>query len=94
MGRSARASRLAVALWAGLAIAAWNAVYDLRISLGVRDYLLATALHEAARGPAVVMSEAMRATVRDAVLVASLWASIVLGVGYATVRLLTRNAEP
>ena len=85
-----RARRLAIALWLGLAVVAWNALYDLRISLGVRDYLLKAALHDAGRGPAVVMAEAMRATVQDAVLVASLWAGIVVVVGTVTTRLLHR----
>jgi hypothetical protein len=90
MSRLSRAERLAVALWTGLAVVAWNGLYDLRISLGVREYLLETALHEAGRGQAVVLAEAMRLTVRDAVLVASLWAGIILIAGLGTVRMLRR----
>ena len=82
--------RLAAALWIGLAIVAWNGLYDLRITLGVRDYLMKEAIHDAGRGPAVSMAEEMRATVRDAVFVASLWAVIIVGVGLATTHLLTR----
>ena len=82
--------RLAVALWIGLAIVAWNGLYDLRITLGVRDYLMKQAIHDAGRGPAVSMDEEMRATVRDATLVASLWAVIIVGVGLATTYLLSR----
>jgi hypothetical protein len=85
-----RSERLAAGLWIGLAVVVWNGLYDLRITLGVRDYLLAAALHADGRGPAVVMSDAMRLTVRDAVLVASLWASVVLAAGLATGRLLRR----
>jgi hypothetical protein len=84
--------RLAIALWVVIAVVVWNALYDLRITLGVRDYLLKTALHDAGRGPAVVMSDAMRATVTDAVRVASLWAVIILAAGLGTVRLLTRRS--
>jgi hypothetical protein len=83
-----RSRRAAIAIWVAMAIVVWNGLYDLRITLGVRDYLLQEALHEAGRGPAVVMSDAMHETVRDAVLVASLWASIVLAAGLGTVRLL------
>jgi hypothetical protein len=90
MSRLSRSERLAVALWTGLAVVAWNGLYDLRISLGVREYLLETALHEAGRGQAVVLAEAMRLTVRDAVLVASLWAGIILIAGLGTVRMLRR----
>ena len=89
-----RSRRAAVAIWIVMAIVVWNGLSDLRITLGVRDYLLKEALHEAGRGPAVVMADAMRATVRDAVLVASLWASIVLVAGLGTVRLLrTRESS-
>jgi hypothetical protein len=83
--------RLAIAFWVVMAVVVWNALYDLRITLGVRDYLLKTALHEAGRGPAIVMAEAMRATVTDAVLVASLWAGIIFAAGCGTIKLLTRR---
>ena len=86
-----RANRWAVGLWLALAVVAWNALYDLRITLGVRDYLLQQALNEAGRGPAVTIADAMRATVKDAVLVASLWAAIVLATGFTTMRLLRRG---
>jgi hypothetical protein len=85
-----RANRWAVGLWLALAVVAWNALYDLRITLGVRDYLLQQALYEAGRGPAVTIAGAMQATVRDAVLVASLWAAIIVATGFTTVRLLRR----
>ena len=85
-----RANRWAAGLWLVLAVVAWNALYDLRITLGVRDYLLRQALYEAGRGPAVTIAEAMHATVKDAVLVASLWATIIVAAGFTTVRLLRR----
>ncbi len=91
MIRFSRPRRLATALWVLLAVVVWNALYDLRITLGIRDYLLTTALHEAGRGPAVVMSDAMHATVTDAVFVASLWGGIIVIVGLGTVRLLRRG---
>ena len=89
-----RARRLATWLWIVVAIVAWNALYDLRITLGVRDYLLRQALHDAGRGPAITIPEAMRETVRDAVMVATLWAAIVLAAGLWTVRLLSKQAMP
>ena len=88
MMRPARARRIAIVLWVALAIVVWNGLYDLRITLGVRDYLMKQALHDAGRGPAVTISEAMAATVRDAVTVASLWATIILVAALTTVRLL------
>ena len=85
-----RARRLAVALWLAMAIVVWNGLYDLRITLGVRDYLMKQALHDAGRGPAVTIAEAMAATRKDAVAVASLWAVIVLAAGMATVTIMSR----
>ena len=84
-----RVRRLAVALWLAMAIVVWNGLYDLRITLGVRDYLMKQALHDAGRGPAVTIAEAMAATRKDAVKVASLWAAVILGAGLATVRMLS-----
>ena len=85
--RSAR--RIALAVWTLLAVVVWNGLYDLRITLGVRDYLLKQALFDLGRGPAIVLSDAMRDTVRDAVLVASLWAAIIFVAGLWTIRALT-----
>jgi hypothetical protein len=82
----ARRQRIAVIVWVAIAVVVWNGLYDLRISLGVRDYLMKAALHDAGRGPDVVMSDAMRDTVRDAVSVASLWGTFILVAGIATVR--------
>ena len=42
-----------------MAVVVWNGLYDLRITLGVRDYLMKQALHDAGRGPAVTIAEAM-----------------------------------
>ena len=56
----ARARRLAIALWIAMAVVVWNGLYDLRITLGVRDYLMKQALHDAGRGPAVTIADAMR----------------------------------
>ena len=84
----ARARRLAIALWVAMAVVVWNGLYDLRITLGVRDYLMKQALHAAGRGPAVTIADAMHETVRDAVMVASLWAGIILAAGFVTIRLL------
>jgi hypothetical protein len=87
----ARSRRIAFGLWIALAVVVWNGLYDLRITLGVRNYLLEQALHEAGQGPAVIMADAMRVTVRDAVIVATLWASIILAAGLWTVRTLTKE---
>jgi len=89
----AGARRLAIALWIGMAVVVWNGLYDLRITLGVRDYLVKQALHDAGRGPAVTISDAMHDTVRDAVQVASLWSAIILGAGLGSVTIVSRAAR-
>ena len=86
----ARARRWAIGFWIVLAVVVWNGHYDLRITLGVRDHLMKQALHDAGRGPAVTMAADMDATVKDAVLVATLWAGIILAAGLGTVVLLSR----
>jgi hypothetical protein len=89
----ARGRRLAIALWIAMAVVVWNGLYDLRITLGVRDYLMKQALHDAGRGSAVTISEAMHETVRDAVLVATLWGVIILGAGLGSVTIVSRAAR-
>jgi hypothetical protein len=89
----ARGRRLVIALWIAMAVVVWNGLYDLRITLGVRDYLMKQALHDAGRGPAVTISEAMHETVRDAVLVATLWGVIILGAGLGSVTIVSRAAR-
>lgn len=86
----ARARRWAIGFWIVMAVVVWNGLYDLRITLGVRDHLMKQALHDAGRGPSVTITEDMDATVKDAVLVASLWAGIILAAGLATVVMLSR----
>jgi hypothetical protein len=86
----ARARRWAIGFWIVMAVVVWNGLYDLRITLGVRDHLMKQALHDAGRGPAVTITEDMDATVKDAVLVASLWAGIILAAGLGTVVMLSR----
>ena len=86
----ARARRWAVGLWIVMAVVVWNGLYDLRITLGVRDYLMQQALHDAGRGPAVTISDAMHETVRDAIKVATLWSLIILGAGLGSVTMVSR----
>jgi hypothetical protein len=86
----ARTRRWAIGFWIVMAVVVWNGLYDLRITLGIRDHLMKQALHDAGRGPAVTIAEDMRATRKDAVLVATLWAGIILAAGLGTVVMLSR----
>ena len=93
IGIVALARRLAIALWIVMAVVVWNGLYDLRITLGVRDYLMKQALHDAGRGPAVTIADAMHETVRDAVKVATLWGGIILAAGLGSVTMVSRAAR-
>jgi ABC-type Fe3+ transport system permease subunit len=86
-----RPVQLALLLWAVVAIVVWNGVYDVGISLGVRDYLMHAALHDAGRGPDLPMAEMMQHAVRQSVKLASFWTSLVLAAGLSTVWLLGRT---
>jgi hypothetical protein len=82
-----RRERAAVILWLLLGVVVWNGLYDLLLTRGIKDYLLQQALHEAGRGPASMpLALAMDITVRDAVWIATLWASIIVCAGLLTVR--------
>jgi hypothetical protein len=88
MQRLPAAERIAVAIWLILTAVAWNGIYDLLLTRGVKEYLFRAALHEAGRGPLVPMAEVMDATVRDAVWVSTLWAGVLLLSGLVTIRLI------
>jgi hypothetical protein len=87
MCRLPLAERLPVAIWLVVALVVWNGIYDVLLTRGVKEYLFRWALHEAGRGPRIPMSQIMEVTVRDAVWVSTLWASILLLAGLVTIRL-------
>ncbi|HXW05695.1 MAG TPA: hypothetical protein VD833_10720 [Vicinamibacterales bacterium] len=87
MRRLSRGQRIAVALWVLVAAVFWNGVYDLRLLSSTREYLFRHALHEAGRGPAVDLSQAMAAGVRDAAWLATLAACTILLAAMLTVRM-------
>lgn len=87
------AERVGVALWVIIAIVAWNGIYDVLITRGVKEYLLRHAMHEAGRGPDVQLALMMDLAVRDAFWIATLWASIILLAGLWTVRMCTRDRQ-
>ena len=91
----ARARRWAIGFWIVMAVVVWNGLYDLRITLSYRDHLMRQYRHEAGRGdPAGTIKEEREATLQDAVLVATLWAGIILVSGLGTVILLSRAGRP
>ena len=63
MVRLTRPERIAVWIWIVLALFVGNAIYDLLLTRGIKEYLLRHALHEAGRGPGVPLVDLMhRAT--------------------------------
>jgi hypothetical protein len=86
-----RRQRVAVGLWAVVAVVVWNGVYDMTVTRGVKEYLFRTALHEAGRGPRMSMAAVMDVAVHDAVWIATLWTSVILLAGLCTIRLVART---
>jgi hypothetical protein len=88
MQRLTRPERIAVWIWVGLALFVGNAVYDLLLTRGIKEYLLRHALHDAGRGPAVPLVDLMNAIVLDATWIGLLFGSVVLLAGMLTVKLV------
>jgi hypothetical protein len=83
-----RRERIAVGLWLVVAVVVWNGLYDLLLARSTQIYLFETAIHEAGLGPAVDLTTALDAAVMQAVLLSTLWAGILLGLGLFTIRWL------
>jgi hypothetical protein len=92
MRRLSLTERIGVAIWLAMAVVVWNGIYDVLLTRGVKEYLFRWALHEAGRGPRIPMSQIMEVTVRDAVWVSTLWASVLLLAGLVTIRLIQSRA--
>ena len=87
----ARARRWAIGFWIVMAAVVWFGLYDLRITHSYRDHLMKQYRHEAGRGdPVATIKEERDPTLQDAVLVATLWAGIILVSGLGTIILLSR----
>jgi len=95
-----RRERIAVGLWLVVAVVVWNGLYDLLLARSTQTYLFRTAIHEAGLGPAVDLTTAMDAAVMQAVLLSTLWAGILFGLGLFTIRwvrtasVTMRNGKP
>ena len=92
MGSVLRSERTAIWIWFGIAVVVWNGLYDLLLNRAAKDYLFRAALHDAGRGPFVSLSEMMRVAVRDAALISTLWAGLLLLAGLWTI-LFAKNAQ-
>jgi hypothetical protein len=87
-----RRQRILVAVWIALAVALWNALFEMMVVRGVKEYLFRAALHDAGRRPFTPIAEVMDPAIYHATWVATLWTSVILLAALATIRLLARPA--
>jgi hypothetical protein len=92
--RRGPASRLAVALWIVLGVFLWNAIFEMLVVRGVKEYLFRAALFDAGRGPRIPIAAVMDPAIYNATWVATLWTSIVLLAAFLTIRALQPAAPP
>jgi len=92
--QSARATRLARALWIAWAVIVWNVVFDHVIVVAGREYLSA-AVHAARSGAGYLgMDEWMRPAVARGLWIASASAAAILLTGLVAVAFASRTSEP
>jgi hypothetical protein len=84
-----RPQRIAVMLWIVMATVVWNAVYDLTVGQGIKEYLFRNALYQAGRGPHITVASVMDVFVFRAVWVSTIWASVIMLAGLFTIRLFS-----
>ena len=85
-----RRQRVLIAVWMVLGAALWNALFEMMIVRGVKEYLFRAALHDAGRRPFTPIAEVMDPAIFNATWVATLWTSVILLAALTTMRLLTR----
>jgi hypothetical protein len=88
-----RSPLVLVALWLVLGVSLWNAVFDLYVSRGAREFLQLRAEADLGLVPAPSMTEVMHRTRNDGLWAASFWAIVVTGAGVATVVLGWRGSR-
>ncbi len=89
-----RSQRIALGLWLVLALALWNAIFEMMVVRGVKEYLFRAALFDAGRGPLTSIRQIMDPAIFDATWIASLWTSVVLLLALVTIRLLSKPCTP
>ena len=81
-----RRDRILVLIWIVLSVALWNAIFEMLVMQGVKQYLFRAALHEAGRAPFVAIGDIMDWAIYRATWVATMWTSIVLLAAMLTLR--------
>lgn len=79
------ATRAVAILWLVVGALLWNAVFDLYVSRGVREYLQLRAEAEHVDRPAPSMADVMTRATRTGVVAASLWAVVIVAGGWLTI---------
>ena len=85
-----RAWLLAV-LWLVIAVFVWNALFDLYVSRGAREYLQLLAESELGRISRPDMTQVMDQAKNMGIQGASIWAAIILASGWATIAMGRRG---
>ena len=75
-----------VVLWIVLAVALWNAIFEMLVVQGVKQYLYRAAMHDAGRAPFVTIGTIMDPAIYRATWVATMWTSVVLLAAMLTLR--------
>jgi hypothetical protein len=71
--------------WVVVGIALWNALFEMLVVRGVKDYLLAAELSAAGRGPVTSIPEVMDPAIHHAAWVATTWTAVVWGLAALTI---------
>jgi len=83
-----------VFIWIVLSVALWNAIFEMLVVQGVKQYLFRAALHDAGRAPFVAIADIMDPAIYRATWVATMWTSVVLLAAMITMRLRSQLAGP
>jgi hypothetical protein len=81
-----RRDRILVVIWIVLAVALWNAIFEMLVIQGVNQYLYRAAMHDAGRAPFVAIGTIMDPAIYRATWVATMWTSVVLLAAMLTLR--------
>jgi hypothetical protein len=89
-----RRDRIIVFIWIVLSVALWNAIFEMLVAQGVKQYLFRAALHDAGRAPFVAIGDIMAPAIYRATWVATMWTSVVLLAAMITMRLCSSLVGP
>jgi hypothetical protein len=85
-------TRLLAGAWLVLGLLIWNALFDVYVSRGAREYLQLQAEHQLGRGPEPSMSGVMAEARRMGATAATTWAMVVVLSGWTTLWMGRRRA--